>query len=97
MKIKWSPLSIERVTEIALFITWDKLSAADKWVVSIFKTVKKLSTFPKSGRIVPEFSKDNIREIIHGNYRIIYQVSTSEVEILTVRHGSQILPEDEIT
>ncbi len=96
MRIKWSPLAIERVTDIALYIAKDKPTASDKWVVSIFKTVEKLSTFPKSGRMVPEFSKDEIRELLHGNYRIIYQFSSSEIEILTVRHGSQILPEDEI-
>ena len=96
MKIKWSPLAIERVTEIALYIAEDKPMASDKWVVSIFKTVEKLSAFPKSGRIVPEFGRDEIRELMYGNYRIIYQVSSSLIEILTVRHGSQILPEDEI-
>ena len=96
MRIKWSPLAIERVTDIALYISEDKPTASDKWVVSIFKTVEKLSTFPKSGRIVPEFSRDEIRELLHGNYRIVYQVSSSVIEILTVRHGSQILPENEI-
>ena len=96
MRIKWSPLAIDRVTDIALYIAEDKPSAADKWVVSIFKTVDKLSTFPNLGRTVPEFSRDEIRELIHGNYRIIYQVSSLEIEILTVRHGSQILPEEEI-
>ena len=96
MRVKWSPLAIERVTESALYIAEDKPMASDKWVVSIFKTVEKLATFPKSGRIVPEFSRDEIRELIHGNYRIIYQISSSVIEILTVRYGSQTLPKDEI-
>ncbi len=96
MKIEWSPLAIEQVTDFALYIAEDKPMAADKWVVSIFKTVEKLSAFPKSGRMVPEFGRDEIRELIHGNYRIIYQMHFSVIEILTVRHGGQILPEDEI-
>ena len=96
MKIKWSPLSIDRVTEIALYIATDKVGAADKWIDSIFSDVEKLSKFPQSGRIVPEFKKENIRELIHGNYRIIYQVSQSEIEILTVRHGKQLLDNNDI-
>ena len=96
MKIKWSPLAIERVTEIAFLIAEDKPSASEKWVDSIFSSVEKLTTFPQSGRIVPEFSKEEIREIIHGNYRIIYQLRSSIVEILTVRHGKQLLSEDDI-
>lgn len=96
MKIIWSPLSIERVTELALYIAEDKPGAADKWIISIFDTVEKLSKLPKSGRIVPELNKEEIRERIHGNYRIIYQINQNDIEILTVRHGKQILPEDEI-
>ena len=96
MKILWSPLSIERVTELALYIAEDKPGAADKWIISIFDTVEKLSKFPKSGRIVPELNKEEIRERIHGNYRIIYQINQNDIEILTVRHSKQILPEDEI-
>ncbi len=96
MKIKWSPLSIDRVTEIALYIATDKVGAADKWIDSIFSAVEKLSEFPQSGRIVPEFKNENIRELLHGNYRIIYQVSQSEIEILTVRHGKQLLDDNDI-
>ena len=39
--------------------------------------------------------QDDFREIIHGNYRIIYRLQTEIVSILTVRHGRQILPIDE--
>ncbi len=96
MKIIWSPQSIERVAEIALYIAKGKSGAADKWVISIFNTVEKLSKFPQTGRIVPEFNKIDIRELIHDNCRIIYQVNPLEIEILTIRHGKQILYENEI-
>ena len=45
MKIKWSPLSIERVTEIALYIANDKVGAADKWIDSVFSAVKNFLNF----------------------------------------------------
>ena len=96
MNIQWSPFAIDKVTNIALYIAEYKPIAADKWVLSIFDAVEGLSSFPNLGRIVPEFNRDEIRELLHGNYRIIYQVSSSVIEILTVRHGSQILPDDEI-
>jgi addiction module RelE/StbE family toxin len=96
MRIKWSPLSIRQVTDIAQFIAEDKPTAANKWVDSVFATVEKLSTFPLAGRIVPELQREDVRELIHGNYRIIYQVSQSEVEILTLRHGKQLTGEDDI-
>jgi len=97
MRIIWSPLAIERITEIALNIAEDKPSASVKWVDSVFNMVEKIATFPKSGRIVPEIEKDNFREIIHGNYRIIYSISENNIEILTVRHGMQLLSEGDLT
>ena len=96
MELTWSPLAIERVTEIAQYIARDSPNAAQKWVESTFQTVERLKKFPKSGRTVPEIMLDDFREIIHGNYRIIYRVERNQVSILTVRHGKQILPVDEI-
>ncbi|MDO9270071.1 MAG: type II toxin-antitoxin system RelE/ParE family toxin [Methylobacter sp.] len=96
MKLIWSPLAIDRVAEISQYIAQDSLNAAQKWVDSIFQVVERLEQFPKSGRIVPEIRQDDFREIIHGNYRIIYKIESDHISILTVRHGKQILPIDEI-
>jgi plasmid stabilization system protein ParE len=84
------------VSEIAQYIANDNPIAADKWVDAIFKAVERLEIFPESGRYVPEICKKDIREVIYGHYRIIYKVSSDEVSILTVRHGKQILPKEDI-
>ena len=96
MKIIWSPLAIDRVAEIAQYIALDSPNSAQKWVDLTFQVVERLERFPKSGRIVPEIKQDDFREIIHGNYRIIYRLKSDIVSILTVKHGRQILPIDEI-
>lgn len=96
MKLTWSPLAIERVSEIAEYIAQDKPTAAEKWVDKIFNLVEILSEFPESGRVVPEMNNKMFREIISGNYRVIYKHEKTEILILTVRHGKQILPVEEI-
>lgn len=96
MKIVWSPLAIERVSEIAQYIAQDSPEVAVKWVDTLFKKVKRLKDFPKSGRKVPEIKRTDIHEILYGNYRIIYRISINNVSILTVRHGKQILPQEDI-
>jgi len=97
VRIIWSPLSLERVAEIADYIARDNLTAAERWVDGIFKLVEPLEDLPKLGRIVPEIERDDFREVIKGNYRIIYRVEPEQVSILTVRHGKQILPLEEIS
>ena len=96
MNIIWSPLSINRATEIAEHIAQDNPTAARKWINTIFHKVEILGTAPRIGRIVPEIERDTIREIIHGNYRIIYRIELEVVSILTIRHGKQLLPIKEI-
>jgi toxin ParE1/3/4 len=96
MIILWSPLAIDRVTEIAEYIAVDNPGAAENWVDTVFEKVENLKSFPESGRIVPETGNENIRELIYGNYRIIYRVEEERLSVLTVRHGKQVLPVDEI-
>lgn len=96
MKIVWSPLAIDRASEIGDYIAQDKPSAAEKWINTVFLKVKQLKSSPEIGRIVPEIRNNQFRELIYGNYRIIYRIEKNQISILTIRHGKQILPIKEI-
>ena len=96
MRIIWSPLAVDRVAEIADYIARDKPSAAEKWIESVFTKVEQVKGSPEIGRVVPEINDYQFRELIYGNYRIIYRLETKQISVLTVRHGRQILPIDEI-
>jgi len=95
VKVTWSPLALERVEDIAQYIAQDNPDAAATWVTGLFATVERLADFPQSGRRVPEIGVGRIREVIFGGYRVIYRVR-DQVEILTVRRGSQLLRLSEI-
>ena len=96
MKIIWSPISITRIQEISEYISNDSPSEALNWVNKIFDYVLELEKFPAMGRQVPEIKKNNYKELILGNYRIIYRIDEKQINILTVRHVKQILPINEI-
>lgn len=96
MKLLWSPLAVDRATEIAEYIAQDKPSAAAKWIDTVFSKVEQLKSTPEIGRLVPEIRNNQFRELIYGNYRIIYRIEKKQISILTIRHGKQILPIDEI-
>jgi toxin ParE1/3/4 len=96
MKIVWSPLAVDRVSEIAGYIAQDNPVAAESWINTVFKKVEDLKAFPESGRIVPETDNKTIRELIYGHYRIIYRLEEKRLSVLTVRHGKQVLPVDEV-
>lgn len=91
MKVVWSPLAIARVGETAEYIARSRPAAAEEWARSIFASVRRLEAFPLSGRRVPESARTDLREVIHGNYRVIYRVDTDRLVVLTVRHVRQDL------
>lgn len=95
MRVEWSPLALDRVSDIARYIAKDNPDAAIRWVNELFEAVERLADFPESGRVVPEVGVRRIRELIFGAYRVIYSVS-SMVEGLTVRRGSQLVQLSEI-
>lgn len=96
MKVQWAPLAMDRVAEIAAYIAEDNPAAAEKWVRDAFARVGQLGRFPKSGRQIPETPRQDIRELVWGNYRIIYRIEPHQVSILTIRHMRQILPMDDL-
>ncbi len=89
-------MAIDRASEIAAYIAQDKPSAAEKWINTVFSKIEQLESSPEIGRVVPEIRNDQFREFIYGNYRIIYRIEKKQISILTIRHGKQILPIDEI-
>jgi toxin ParE1/3/4 len=90
VKLEWSPRALENLEKIALYIAQDDPEAAHRWVMQLFRAVEKLDEFPLSGRVVPELGSDQIREIVHGDYRVVYRVD-ERVHVLTVRHARRVM------
>lgn len=92
VKVIWTDDAIDDLKEIHTYISKDSISAASRFIDSIIGRVDVLQSFPKSGRVVPEFEDQNIRELIKGNYRIVYQlISEIEVNILRIHHSASQL------
>jgi toxin ParE1/3/4 len=96
LKITWSPLAAEQVRDIASYIALDKPSVAEQWIDKMFDSVEQLIDFPKSGRVVPELQINSIRELVQGNYRVIYKIQDNSISVLTVKSYRQQLRSDEI-
>ncbi len=94
VKLEWTEQALKDVDAIAEYISLDSLFYAKTFTQKIFNAIERLELFPKSGRIVPEINNKNIREIILGNYRIIYRIKLNLVEIISVYHSSRLLDLD---
>lgn len=91
IKIRWSLNSVNNLEEIAEFISEGSPYYAPVFIQKIIQSVDRLTDFPFSGRIVPEYENENIREIIFHNYRIIYKINNKFIDISDVIHSSRVL------
>jgi toxin ParE1/3/4 len=94
VKLVWTALAREQLRSAAAYIALDKPQAARRWLTGLREAVDNLRQFPFSGRTVPEFPRLPRRELIHGAYRVIYEVRSEGVFVLSVRHSSQLSPAD---
>ena len=91
-RVVWSGPALADLEAIAEFIAQDSPSYARTVVRKVVGQTRNLSRFPRSGRTVPEFGDEHIREVLAYSYRIIYRLEADEVIIATVIHGRRILP-----
>jgi toxin ParE1/3/4 len=73
------------------YISADSTAYAATVVKKIVNVVRSLSSFPYSGREVPEFGDENIREKFAYSYRIIYRIKDQTITVAAVIHGKQLL------
>ncbi len=90
-RILWTRQARVDLFAIRTFIARDAPATAAAFVRRLRSSVDRLREFPRSGQVVPELGRDDIREILCGSYQIIYRVSDRHVDILTVYHSSRLL------
>jgi len=91
--VTWAPSALGDLKGIAEFISRDSPQYAGLFVQAVFSHVEKMADLPRSGRVVPEYGLDDLREFLHGNYRIVCRIRGVGIEVATLVHGSRPLPE----
>ncbi|MGA9480081.1 MAG: type II toxin-antitoxin system RelE/ParE family toxin [Desulfobacterales bacterium] len=96
MKLFWTETARNDLLTIRRYIAADNPTAAKRWVERLRERARNALHTPLAGRKVPEFSRDDIRELIEGKYRIVYQVLTDRLVVLTVFEGHRLFPEEKV-
>jgi len=92
VKLIWTASAIKDLEDIGDYIAKDSTRYAEITVYELFESVDILENHPGAGSIVSEFGNEFIRQIIRGNYRIVYQiVDDFRIEILTVHNCARLI------
>ena len=69
----------------------------DRFVFEIFERVEVLALHPDIGRVVPEFGKSFLRELVHPPFRMVYRRDAMRVRVVRICRSARLprLPPDE--
>lgn len=96
MRVEWTELAFAQLDDAMAFIARDRPETAARWFATMLEEAERLSRFPDSGRLVPEASRDDIREIIVSPYRIVYRRDPQAVFITMFLHERQQVDPDDL-
>lgn len=88
-QIIWTATARENLRGIVQYIAADSPMYARSFALRLRRGVSRLAKFPESGRRVSEDRSETYREVIVGNYRVVYRIAEDRVIIVTVLHGAR--------
>jgi toxin ParE1/3/4 len=91
MNVVWTETAISHLQAIYNHISQNSTVYATQVVDRLTERSQQIGAFPTSGRMVPEFQAESIREVIERPYRIIYRIKPDQIDVLAVLHGAQLL------
>jgi toxin ParE1/3/4 len=90
-EVRWTLTAEEDLRAIEDFIAKDSVLHAVHFIDRLIGAAEQLRHAPKMGRVVPEFHRDDLRELLFRAYRIVYQLRGDTVIVLRVVHGARDL------
>jgi len=92
VKVRLTDSAINDLRELLLYYEEQLVPQVGQlFVVEILDRIETLIDNPDIGRVVPEFSTDNIRELIHKPFRVVYLRESSTIFIIRVWRSERIL------
>jgi len=96
VRVVWTEHAYSQLDEAMAFIARDRPETAIAWLERILDKGASLAEFPDRGRVVPETSRQDVRELVISPYRLVYRRDPDMVTITMVVHGRRRLDEEDM-
>lgn len=87
--VHWTDTAQDHLDAIYAYIAQDSPEYALRMVDRLTRRSQQIAEAPLSGRRVPEYDLDPIREVIERPYRIIYHITPDQIDVIAVLHGAR--------
>jgi addiction module RelE/StbE family toxin len=89
MTVHWTDTAQDHLAGIYAYIAQNSPEYALRMVDRLTRRSQQIAEAPLSGRRVPEYDMDPIREVIERPYRIIYHIKPDQIDVIAVLHGAR--------
>jgi plasmid stabilization system protein ParE len=96
MRVLWTEQALSRLAESEDFVSTDNPATAVKLTSRLVDRGESLARLSHRGRRLPEMPSSPLRELVEGNYRIVYRIKRNTIEILTVFEGHRRLRRSDV-
>ena len=96
MRVHWTPEAKAQLKAIEAYIAKDSPGVAKRTITCLAGRCLQIGEFPRAGRKVPEFNRDDLREVLEAPYRVVYRIKADQVDIVTLWHYRRPLPREAI-
>ena len=90
--LRWTDQAVEDLRSIRLFIERDSPRYGRLVAERLYDATSQIELFPYSGRMVPDLNREDLRELIVGDYHIVFPVDGEVVFLLTIYRSSRLFP-----
>ncbi|MCB2146690.1 MAG: type II toxin-antitoxin system RelE/ParE family toxin [Deltaproteobacteria bacterium] len=94
MNVHWTDNAVDHLVNIYEHISLNSPTYAKQMVDKITRRTVQIGDQPFSGRKVPEYQAEDIRELIDKPYRIIYRIKQDQIDVLAVIHSARLMPDE---
>ena len=90
--ITFAASAIKDLEDLLSYYTREGVPEVGKRLIAeIITRIARLGAHPLSGRVVPEFRVEHLREIIYPPFRIVYRHDTHKVRIVRIWRSERLL------
>jgi toxin ParE1/3/4 len=81
-EVIWTQTATQEIVEIGEYLEGYSVVYARKTVRSLYSRATQLASFPEMGRVIPEIGRERYRELIEGNYRLMYELLDEDIILI---------------
>lgn len=94
MRVHWTENAIDHLANIYEFIAFNSPTYARHMIDRITHRTEQIVEHALSGRKVPEYDAEDIRELIEKPYQFIYRIKPDQIDVIAVIHGARLMSEE---